>query len=66
MCRRLQGDGTARPLPEAGGVLDQDYMTVWAFEILDEADAAERTFQQEMEKGRESREALRRQLLAQR
>jgi len=56
----------SRPLPESGGVLDQDYMTTWAFEIIDEADSAERQYQQEVAKNQGAREALRQQLMAQR
>jgi hypothetical protein len=45
-CRNIQGEGP-RLLPEAGGVLDQDYMTMWAFDVIDTAYREEQQIEQQ-------------------
>lgn len=62
-CRRFS-TAQYRHLPDAGGVLDQDYMLTWAFDILDEAYEQEIELKQTLERSAQDREALRRQLLA--
>lgn len=63
MCRRLS-TAQHRHLPDAGGVLDQDYMLMWAFGILDDAYEQEIDLKQTLERSAQDREALRQQLLA--
>lgn len=59
MCKNLQG------FPNEGGILDQDYEYLWAFQILDEAYAFEQQLQSDMKNKAAEREKLRLQLLNQ-
>lgn len=65
LCRKLQGQATTRILPDVGAALDQDYMTTYAFEIIDEAYEEEQKLQQQLKTQMKEREQLRQTLLAQ-
>ena len=62
LCRRYQGEGSVRVLPEVGSVLDQDYETMWAFEVIDELYSTENQLQQNLKDQAKNHEALLRQL----
>lgn len=66
MCRRLQGDSMARLLPDAGGVLDQNYELTWAFGIIDDQYHTELELKKNFEQKSQDLEALRQQLLQRR
>lgn len=66
MCQRLQGDTTTRLLPDAGGVLDQNYELIWAFGIIDDQYHTELELKKNFAQKSQDLEALRQQLLHQR
>jgi hypothetical protein len=63
MCRNLQGDAMNRLFPDEGGVLDQDWTTVWSFEILDNAYQEEQSIKTNLEQNKDKLEELRQNLL---
>ncbi len=66
MCRKLQGDSTTRLFPDSGGALDQNYMVVWSWGVIDDAYYHELAAKATLEKNQVANEKLRRQLLSQR
>lgn len=63
MVQQVKNGSDSVVLPNAGGVLNQDWETMWAFGIIEDQIRIEREFEEKATKGRAELEELKQRLL---